>query len=320
MIYDLTLQRLGKSSSYRIEREVLANALGMKLLERDPHHAVVFSMDSQCLETISGTTPTTTTPPPTTTTTPGPSIEARPASLSEEEPLLASAAGPFAANRFVAEFQKELTAWKIHQDFLTHREAPIRTPQVTRAETQLTSDGQNLIAVLHSLYTADRDFETEINTAMQAAFGEDFDKLVFPPAADGRVQLRVRWRSLRREIPAGDLSDGTLRFLFLLAALANPNPPPLIAIDEPETGLHPSMLPIVAEYARDAATRSQVILTTHSAAFLDAFGTEPPTTTVAQWQDGQTVLRVLAGPSLDYWLKKYTLGELYRSRELEAIQ
>jgi predicted ATPase len=319
LTYDLTLQRLGKSSSYRIEREVLANALDMKLLDRDPHHAVVFSMASQSLETVSGTTTTTTTPPPTTTTTPGPSIEAQPASLSEEEPLLASAAGPFAANRFVADFQKELAAWEVHQDFLTHREAPIRTPQVTRADTVLTSDGQNLIAVLHSLYTADRDFETEINTAMQAAFGEDFDKLVFPPAADGRVQLRVRWRSLRREIPAGDLSDGTLRFLFLVAALANPNAPPLIAIDEPETGLHPSMLPIVAEYARDAAARSQVILTTHSAAFLDAFGTEPPTTTVAEWQDGQTVLRVLAGERLEYWLKKYTLGELYRSWQLEAM-
>ena len=297
LTYDLTLQRLGKSSSYRIEREVLANGLDMKLLERDRHRAVVFSMASQSFEPVSSTT--TTTAEPTTTTTPGPGIEAPPATVSEEEPLLASAAGPFAANRFVAEFQKELAAWKTHQDFLTHREAPIRTPQVTRAETQLTSDGQNLIAVLHSLYTADRDFETEINTAMQAAFGEDFDKLVFPPAADGRVQLRVRWKSLRREIPAGDLSDGTLRFLFLLAALANPNPPPLIAIDEPETGLHPSMLPIVAEYARDAATRSQVILTTHSAAFLDAFGTEPPTTTVAEWRDGQTVLRVLAGDEVD---------------------
>ncbi len=317
LTYDLTLQRLGKSSSYRIEREVLANALEMKLLERDPQRAVVFSTVSQSLENVSRTT--TTTAEPATTTMPGPAIEAQPASVSQEETLLSSAAGPFAANRFVAEFQQELASWQVYQDFHTHRDAAIRMPQVTRADTQLTPDGQNLIAVLHSLYTGNRDFKNEINTAMQAAFGDDFEELVFPPAADQRIQLRVRWKSLSREVSAADLSDGTLRFLFLLAALANPLPPPLIAIDEPETGLHPSMLPIVAEYARDAANRTQVILTTHSPELLDAFGNQPPTTTVVEWKDGQTVLRVLAGDRLDYWLKKYTLGELYRSKELEAM-
>ena len=60
-------------------------------------------------------------------------------------------------------------------------------------------------------------------------------------------------------------------------------------------------------------------MTTHSPELLDAFGDEPPTTTVVEWKDGQTVLRVLAGDRLSYWLKKYTLGELYRSKELEAM-
>lgn len=155
---------------------------------------------------------------------------------------------------------------------------------------------------------------------MRAAFGDDFDKLVFPPAADQRIQMRIRWRSLKREQSAADLSDGTLRFLFLLAVLANPSPAPLIAIDEPETGLHPSMLPIVAEYAREAATKAQVILTTHSPEFLNAFGDDPPTTTVVERQDGETVLRVVSGETLSYWLKDYTLGELYRSSELEAMK
>ncbi len=91
---------------------------------------------------------------------------------------------------------------------------------------------------------------------MRAAFGEDFEELLFPPDADQRIQLQIRWRSLQRERSAADISDGTLRFLFLLAVLANPSPAPLIAIDEPETGLHPSMLPIVAEYAREAANRA----------------------------------------------------------------
>ena len=304
LTYELTLARLGKSSAYRIDKEILGNFYFVEtgqilnpfmLLERDPHHAVVYSVDKK-------------------------KFEAPPESVPEEEALLSAAAGPFTQNRFVADFQKQLADWKIHQDFYTHREAQIRVPQVTRADTQVSADGQNLISVLHSLYTGNRSFENEINTAMRAAFGEEFEKLVFPPAADQRIQMRIRWRSLKRERSAADLSDGTLRFLFLIAVLANPAPPPLIAIDEPETGLHPSMLPIVVEFAREAAKKAQVILTTHSAEFLNAFGDDPPTTTVVESQDGESLLRVVSGESLAYWLKDYTLGELYRSNELEAMR
>ena len=241
-------------------------------------------------------------------------------SLPEQETLLSFAAGPFSANRFVAEFKEELATWEIHQGFQTHRDVPIRTPQVTRTETLVSADGQNLISVLHTLYTGNRDFKQEVNTAMKAAFGDDFEELVFPPAADQRIQLRIRWRSLKREQSAADLSDGTLRFLFLLAVLANPNPPPLIAIDEPETGLHPSMLPIVVEYARDASSRTQVILATHSPDLLDAFGDEPPTTTIVERQDGETVLQVVSGEEPSYWLTQYRLGELFRSNELESMR
>ena len=239
--------------------------------------------------------------------------------MSEEESLLSVAGGPFAQTASPRLFENEIASSAIYRDFHTHRDAAIRQAAIARAETRVQPDGQNLIPVLHTLYTGNRDFKDELNTAMRAAFGDDFDELVFPPAADQRIQLRVRWKSLQREQSAADLSDGTLRFLFLLAVLANPSPPALIAIDEPETGLHPSMLPIVAEYARDAATRTQVILTTHSPELLDAFGQQTPTTTVVEWKDGQTQLRVLAGEKLDYWLKKYTLGELYRSKELETM-
>ncbi len=180
-------------------------------------------------------------------------------------------------------------------------------------------DGQNLIPVLHTLYTGDRDFKKDIDLAMHAAFGDDYEELIFPPAADQRIQLRVRWKSLQREQSAADLSDGTLRFLFLLTVLASPSPAPVIAIDEPETGLHPSMLPIIAEHAVDAAERVQVILTTHSPQFLDAFGDTRPTTTVTKWVEGETILKVLDGNALEGWLEKYSLGSLYKSGELEDM-
>ena len=200
-----------------------------------------------------------------------------------------------------------------------NQEALIRQPTISRYEKRVAPDGQNLISVLHTLYTGDRDFKQEINAAMRAAFGDDFEELVFPPAADQRIQLRIRWKSLRRELSAADLSDGTLRFLLLLTILASPEAAPVIAIDEPETGLHPSMFPIVAEYAVEAAERSQVILTTHSPQFLDAFTDTLPTTTVAMWESGETTLKTLEGDLLRDWLEGFSLGKLFQSGELEAL-
>ena len=146
---------------------------------------------------------------------------------------------------------------------------------------------------------------------MNAAFGDDFEELVFPPAADQRIQLRIRWKSLKREQTAADLSDGTLRFLFLLTVLATPSPPPLIAIDEPETGLHPAMLPIIAEYAVDAAERTQIIFTTHSPQFLNAFDGTKPQITIVKWHEGETEFLYLDEKSLAEWLREYSLGSLF---------
>lgn len=101
--------------------------------------------------------------------------------------------------------------------------------------------------------------------------------------------------------------------------MASPNAAPLIAIDEPETGLHPSMLPIIAEFALEASRRTQVVFTTHSDQFLDAFTGTKPTTTVAKWDNGETTLTTLDGNDLAYWLKNYTLGNLFRTGELESL-
>ncbi len=79
------------------------------------------------------------------------------------------------------------------------------------------------------------------------------------------------------------------------------------------------MLPLVAEYAVDAATCSQVILTTHSPQLLDAFRTTKPTTTIAKWENGETKLQILRGEELDYWLKEFSLGALFKSGELEPL-
>lgn len=301
LTYEMKMERLGKGSSYRIGYELLGNysryrrgerTEPFKLLERSPRHAVVFD------ETERG-------------------FAAPQESLCEEESLLSLASGPFTQNHFIPPFQKYLAAWTVYHDLHVNMDAPIRQPVVARYETRVAPDGQNMINVLHTLYTGDRDFKSDIDVAMSAAFGDDFEELVFPPAADQRIQLRVRWKTLRREQSAADLSDGILRFLFLLTVLASPNPAPLIAIDEPENGLHPSMLPLVAEYALDASERTQVILTTHSPQFLDAFRDVLPTSTVVTWEEGETHLHIPQEEELARWLEEYSLGALFRSGELE---
>lgn len=237
--------------------------------------------------------------------------------IKGDETLLSTVSGiPFSD---VPMFRADLASIAIYHDIRVDNGAEIRRASVTRNEKLIDPNGQNLISVLHTLYTTDREFERNIDAAMRVAFSGDYEKLVFPPAADQRIQLRVRWRTLKREQSAADLSDGTLRFLFLLTVLASPEPPPVMAIDEPETGLHPAMLPIIAEYAVEAASRAQVILTTHSPQLLDAFTDKNPTTTVTKWVDGETVLQNLSGDDLAYWLKEYTLGTLFKSGELESM-
>jgi len=294
MSYAVILERLGHGDAYQIDDESLDNINESILyIERSAQIALIHNG----------------------TTVVGLKLEATP----EQELILFVADNPFVSSFEIPAFAHFLQAWSIYHAINTSAEAAIRQPAVTRLETQVAPNGQNLINVLHTLYTTNRDFKASINSAMRAAFGPEYDELIFPPASDQRIQLRLRWKTLKREQSAADLSDGTLRFLFLMAVLANPHPAPLIAIDEPETGLHPSMLPIIAEYAVEASRRTQVIFTTHSDQFLDAFGETKPTTTVAKWEQGKTTLTVLAEDELAYWLKDYTLGKLFRTGELEAL-
>src|SRR5687767_757424 len=205
-----------------------------------------------------------------------------------------------------ARFRQRLAGITVFHDLDVGQNSRIRQSAVPSFERKIEPDGQNLVPVLHTLYTGNREFKRDIDSAMHAAFGGDYEEIVFPPAADRRIQFRVRWKSLNREQSAADLSDGTLRFLLLLTALITPEPPMLVAIDEPETGLHPAMLPIIAEFAVEAASRTQVVFTTHSPQFLDAFTGAKPTTTVAKWENGETTLHTLEGEDLAYWLEDYS--------------
>jgi predicted ATPase len=117
-------------------------------------------------------------------------------------------------------------------------------------------------------------------------------------------------------IPATRLSDGTLRYLCLLAILCDPKPPPLICIEEPELGLHPDVLPKLADHLLAASRRTQLIVTTHSDVLVDAMSDQPESVVVCEKHDGATSMTRLSADDLQVWLEKYRLGELWTRGEL----
>jgi predicted ATPase len=114
-------------------------------------------------------------------------------------------------------------------------------------------------------------------------------------------------------IPATRLSDGTLRFLCLMAVLCDHDPPPLVCIEEPEVGLHPEALRLVAEALKEASNRMQIVVTTHSDVLVDYFSDQPEVILVCEKDtDESTRFKRLQRDQLQSWLEDYTLGDLWR--------
>jgi len=133
----------------------------------------------------------------------------------------------------------------------------------------------------------------------------------------GIAQTYVKERGIPNPISARRLSDGTLKFLCLMAVLLHPEPPPLICVEEPESGLHPDALAVVADALREASEKCQVIVTTHSEALVGAFSDEPEAVVVCErGPDGDTQFKRLQFSELDKWLEHYRLGELWRMGEI----
>ncbi|MBD2499620.1 AAA family ATPase [Anabaena azotica] len=132
----------------------------------------------------------------------------------------------------------------------------------------------------------------------------------------GTVQIYIREEGLIQPIPATRLSDGTLRYLFLMALLLDPTPPPLICLEEPEIGLHPDILPTIAEMLVEASQRTQLIVTTHSDALVAALSEYPESILVCERDEDGSHLRRLEPEKLKNWLENHNLGDLWRMGEI----
>jgi|GEM_PF-130810 len=175
----------------------------------------------------------------------------------------------------------------------------------------LETDASNLGLILNGLR---RDYDN------YQKFMESL-KILYPGikdvdirVGDGNVQIFLQENN--GPIPASRLSDGTLRYLFLLTILYDPNPPPIICIEEPELGLHPDVLPTLARLLHEASERTQLIVTTHSPILIDALSETPESILVCEQTDEGSTIKRLDADELKPWLEKYRLGQLWMSGHL----
>lgn len=202
---------------------------------------------------------------------------------------------------------KELHSVCFFKDWPFGRNAPYRRPQLPDQDNRrLAPDASNLGLVLSRL-KRDAKTKKKFIQAMQQLYAgiDDFEVSV----GENAVQIVLHEGDFT--IPANRLSDGTLRYMALLAILLDPKPPPLVCIEEPEMGLHPDILPGIAELLKDASTRMQLIVTTHSDILIDAFSDTPESVLVFEKHDGRTTVKRLEKDKLQGWLKDYRLGEFW---------
>jgi len=202
---------------------------------------------------------------------------------------------------------------KLYREWNLGRNTEPRKPQkVDLPGDFLSESADNLALVLNDLENRSETRRT-INEYLNKFY--DSAEAVTSRLQGSTVQIFVHERGLR-EIPGTRLSDGTMRYLCLLAVLCHPTPPPLICLEEPEIGLHPDILPTVAELLVAASSRTQLIVTTHSDVLVSALGAETESVLVCERDEQGTRLRHLESTKLQEWLDKYPLGELWRMGEI----
>ena len=201
---------------------------------------------------------------------------------------------------------------RLYRDWCVGPSAQIR--QAVRSDErqdQLGRGGHNLAVLVAALSAQERQqVVAQMNCLYSGVRG-----LTAKPVLGGSLQLYLEEEG-GFETPAHRLSDGTLRYLALLGVLLKKKLPSLIAIEEPELGLHPDVIPAVAKLLKEASERTQLVVTTHSRMLVDGLGDDPESVIVCEKHDGESVFERLDGKRMKVWLEKYSLGELWSKGEL----
>ena len=155
--------------------------------------------------------------------------------------------------------RERMRAWRFYDSPRTDADAPARRPQVGTYTPILASDGADLAAALQTI--REIGAADELDASIEDAFPGSKVSVV---NSDGYFEVEMRQHGLLRPLKAAELSDGTLRYLLLVAALLSPRPSAFLALNEPEASLHPDLLAPLARLIEKAATRSQIVVVTHA--------------------------------------------------------
>lgn len=209
---------------------------------------------------------------------------------------------------------KRFASVKTFREWTIGRATALRRPQpADLPEDALLPDCSNLALVLNQIeHRGGREF----NDLLRRFFPR-FERLS-TRIAGGAVQFYLHENGFSTPVPATRISDGTLRFIAVLATLLAPEPPPFACIEEPEIGLHPDAVALAAEVLVEASSRMQLVVTTHSDALVSALSSHVDSVVVCERPGSGTILKRLEADRLAKWLEEYRLGDLWRMGELGA--
>lgn len=213
---------------------------------------------------------------------------------------------------------REFGEIQIFREFRTGPGTAVRQGISTNTTKDRLLDGaDNLAMVLQDLDFRDRDDRVDhyLKRFCERFVGAKVD------IRGGLAQIYLSETGLKDKISSARMSDGTLKFLALLAAFFHPKAPPLMCIEEPELGLHPDALHLVAELLAEASRGMQLIVTTHSEALVDALTDHAESVLVCERDfDNGTQMQRLSPKKLKVWLERYSLAELWRKGEIGGDQ
>ena len=189
--------------------------------------------------------------------------------------------------------------------------APVKLPRQLKPALLPGENGEDLVPFLYNLRESDHDRYEAIEDALRSAF-PGFESLNFPAAATGMLSLTWKEEHFKDPISIQDLSEGTLRFLWLISLLQSPNLSTVTMIDEPEVSLHPELLSLLADLMREAAERTQIIVATHSDSLI-RFLKPNEVVVMDVGDDGCALVRWADSMDLKEWLKEYSLDEVWRN-------